>query len=157
MDHQAALDQLFKHVWADNADVVSTQYSGTGALKTDFTRTGKRTRAGLIRDGLNSLMRYYKNNFNDGRRQDAIDLFLGGGEARSPLHVERGWRYVTFPSVLLVAVAMFAACAVLPSEYSTESLLFLLFWGSMVVATFTTIFRHGPEFVDRPRLLPVHS
>lgn len=25
-------------VWADNADVVSCAYSGTGALKTDFTR-----------------------------------------------------------------------------------------------------------------------
>jgi len=25
-------------VWADNADCISTQYAGTGALKTDFTR-----------------------------------------------------------------------------------------------------------------------
>ena len=25
-------------VWADNADACSTQYAGTGALKTDFTR-----------------------------------------------------------------------------------------------------------------------
>lgn len=151
------LDQLFKHVWADHADIISTQYSGTGALKTDFTRTGKRTRAGLIMDGVNSLTRYYKNNFKDGWRQDAIDLFLGNGDPISPLQVERGWRYVTFPSVLLVALGMFMACAILPSEYSTESLLFLLFWGSMVVATSTTIFRHGPEFVDRPRLVPIHS
>lgn len=30
---------LFLHlVWADNADIVSCAYSGTGALKTDFTR-----------------------------------------------------------------------------------------------------------------------
>ncbi|KAH9642854.1 hypothetical protein HF086_011901, partial [Spodoptera exigua] len=64
-------------VWADHADVISTQYSGTGALKTDFTRTGKRTRLGLVRDGVNSLTRYYKNNFSDGFRQDSIDLFLG--------------------------------------------------------------------------------
>ena len=28
------------------ADLISTAYSGTGALKTDFTRTGKRTLAG---------------------------------------------------------------------------------------------------------------
>lgn len=26
-------------VWADNADVVSKAYSGTGALKTDYTRS----------------------------------------------------------------------------------------------------------------------
>lgn len=56
-------------VWADNADVISIEYSGTGALKTDFTRTGKRTRIGILRDGYNSLMRYYKNNFTDGFRQ----------------------------------------------------------------------------------------
>ena len=29
---------IFKNMWADNADACSTQYSGTGALKTDFTR-----------------------------------------------------------------------------------------------------------------------
>ena len=29
---------IFKNMWADNADACSFQYSGTGALKTDFTR-----------------------------------------------------------------------------------------------------------------------
>jgi len=62
-------ESLFKTVWADNADFVSTQYSGTGALKNDFTRTGKRTKAGLLRDAYNSARRYYKNNFSDGFRQ----------------------------------------------------------------------------------------
>lgn len=32
------LHHSFKHLWADNADAISTQYSGTSALKTDFTR-----------------------------------------------------------------------------------------------------------------------
>lgn len=64
-----ALDALFKNVWADNADLISIQYSGTGALKTDFTRTGKRTVQGMLQDGVNSLTRYFKNNFNDGFRQ----------------------------------------------------------------------------------------
>jgi hypothetical protein len=52
-----------------------------------------------------------------------------------------------------VAVAMFVASAVFPTEYSTESLLYLLFWGSMVAATASTIFRYGTEFVDKPRLM----
>lgn len=52
-------------------------YSGTGALKTDFTRTGQRTKAGALQDLSNSLTRYVKNNFKDGQRQDAFDLFLG--------------------------------------------------------------------------------
>lgn len=96
--------ELFKNVWADNADLISLQYSGTGALKTDFTRTGKRTKQGLLKDGTNSLTRYYLNNFNDGFRQDAIDLFLGnyvvkegeGAALSSPLSRHRkGWKYAT--------------------------------------------------------------
>lgn len=69
MEDQPYFESLFKSVWADNADVISIQYSGTGALKTDFTRTGKRTQWGLIRDGMNSFTRYFKNNFADGFRQ----------------------------------------------------------------------------------------
>lgn len=92
---------LFKNVWADNADLVSVQYSGTGALKTDFTRTGKRTKKGLMNDAVNSLTRYYKNNFNDGFRQDSIDFFLGnykvkegeGSQSASPLSkYKKGWK-----------------------------------------------------------------
>jgi hypothetical protein len=70
-------------VWADNADAVSMVYSGTGALKTDFTRTGKRTTAGSVQDGVNSAIRYLKNNYMDGFRQDAMDLFLGNYSVRS--------------------------------------------------------------------------
>lgn len=103
IDASPSFEALFKNVWADNADLISTQYSGTGALKTDFTRTGKRTKWGLLKDGMNSLTRYYKNNFNDGFRQDAFDLFLGNyvvqeGEGRtvpSPLKSQKGWRYLT--------------------------------------------------------------
>ena len=31
---------LFKNIWADNADMCAMQYTGTGALKTDYTRYG---------------------------------------------------------------------------------------------------------------------
>lgn len=44
-------------------------YSGTGALKVEFTRTGKTTRKGLLEDGYKGVMRYLKNNFFDGARQ----------------------------------------------------------------------------------------
>ncbi|CAF4858591.1 unnamed protein product [Pieris macdunnoughi] len=153
-------DELFNGVWADHADMISVQYSGTGALKTDFTRTGKRTRMGLVRDGINSLTRYYKNNFSDGFRQDSIDLLLGkyvvvdgeGNTVQCPLRRDRNWKYVTFPSVLLVAVSMFCASAALPARSNTEVLLYLMFWGAAVGATLKFIFKHGKEFVDWPRL-----
>lgn len=69
VENQIGFEQMFKEMWADHADFISIQYSGTGALKTDFTRTGKRTMQGAIRDGINSAVRYYKNNFADGFRQ----------------------------------------------------------------------------------------
>ena len=44
-------------------------YICVGALKTDFTRTGQRTKMGLLEDGRRSVIRYFKNNFADGFRQ----------------------------------------------------------------------------------------
>lgn len=80
-EHNFKMDEkfefLFRNIWADNADVVSKSYSGTGALKTDFTRTGNRTKQGALQDLMNSITRYVKNNFLDGPKQDAFDLFLG--------------------------------------------------------------------------------
>jgi hypothetical protein len=68
------LEAVFRNIWSDNADVVSILYTGTPALKTDFTRTGKRTYKGAINDGLNSITRYYINNFCDGYNHDCLDI-----------------------------------------------------------------------------------
>ena len=46
-------------------------------MKTDFTRTGKRTQRGNLEDGYKSVTRYIKNNFFDGPRQDGFDLMTG--------------------------------------------------------------------------------
>lgn len=70
-------ERTFKRVWGNNADAISLFYAGTGALKTDFTRTGKRTKKGALMDGYNSCVRYIMNNFMDGYRQDVLDLLLG--------------------------------------------------------------------------------
>jgi hypothetical protein len=64
-------------LWADNADAISRLYAGTPALKGDFTRTGKRTKKGALDDGMNSLQRYYLNNFLDADRQEGMDLLTG--------------------------------------------------------------------------------
>ncbi len=70
-------EKIYKSIWANNANAISMLYAGTGALKVDFTKTGKRTIKGMIDDGINSCMRYYINNFTDGMKQDSIDLLLG--------------------------------------------------------------------------------
>jgi len=73
----AQVERQFRLAWADHGDDISRQYAGTGALKSGFTRTGKRGAGGLLDDGAKSAVRYLRNNFADGRRQDALDL-LGG-------------------------------------------------------------------------------
>mmetsp|Transcript_34815 Transcript_34815/g.88218 ORF Transcript_34815/g.88218 Transcript_34815/m.88218 type:complete len:689 (-) Transcript_34815:380-2446(-) len=71
------VEAKFKILWADHGDAISTQYAGTGAMKSGFTRTGKRTTMGVLDDGYKAVARYYLNNFQDGVKQDAIDLLTG--------------------------------------------------------------------------------
>jgi hypothetical protein len=74
---QGEFEKVFKVIWADHGDGISLPYSGTGAMKSDFVRTGKRTYAGNLQDGIISLTRFYINNFRDGYYQDCNDYFLG--------------------------------------------------------------------------------
>ncbi|KAG0282616.1 hypothetical protein BGZ96_000304 [Linnemannia gamsii] len=105
-------------IWADNADVVSCAYSGTGALKTDFTRTGSRTKVGALQDLQNSIVRYVKNNYLDGARQDAYDLFLGVFDLQeagsAPIVEGQPLILKALPVVLLVCFAMLTTCAIVP-------------------------------------------
>ncbi|KAF8941493.1 hypothetical protein BGZ58_007860 [Dissophora ornata] len=134
-------ETLFRNVWADNADVVSCAYSGTGALKTDYTRTGERTKIGALHDLENSIIRYVKNNFMDGARQDAYDLFLvydvheGGSD---PLIDGRPLHLKLIPLGLVVGFAMLVACAIIPESYTAYF-----------------IITNGVYYVNWPRLVPL--
>ncbi|XP_076448962.1 phosphatidylinositol-3-phosphatase SAC1-like [Babylonia areolata] len=160
LNEQKQFDTVFRNVWADNADALSIQYAGTGALKTDFTRTGKRTVMGALMDGWNSAVRYIRNNFQDGYRQDAIDLFLGnhiveeteGLTTRSPLAVQRDWKFYVIPVVCLIALAMMIISLLLPGENASEQLMYVLFWGSATAISLATMMLFGTTFVDQPRL-----
>ncbi|XP_073234289.1 phosphatidylinositol-3-phosphatase SAC1-like isoform X1 [Porites lutea] len=159
------MEKVFKNVWADNADACSVQYAGTGALKTDFTRTGKRSTFGLVKDGLNSAIRYYKNNFADGFRQDSIDLFLGnyvvdtneGISKPSPLETHRDWRFMALPMILLLGFSMFVISVLIPSTDYGVQFLYVLFWGAAVMVTLYVVLYFGNEYVDQPRLVHVQA
>ncbi|XP_077576970.1 phosphatidylinositol-3-phosphatase SAC1-B [Stigmatopora nigra] len=158
IEDQTDFEKMYKHAWADNADACAKQYAGTGALKTDFTRTGKRTQWGLLMDGWNSMIRYYKNNFSDGFRQDSIDLFLGNfavdeAEMATSLHEPRDWKFLTFPIIMVVAFSMCIICLLMAGETWTETLAYVLFWGTASVVTFGLILFNGRDFVDAPKLV----
>ncbi|KAL8676961.1 MAG: hypothetical protein Q9186_006570 [Xanthomendoza sp. 1 TL-2023] len=163
-DDDQSFKILFRNVWADNADVVSKSYSGTGALKTDFTRTGERTRAGMIQDFSNSVTRYGKNNFSDGPRQDAFDLFLGAflpdssSTGSNLVFVDR--RPVLIQSIpyLLAASVFMVLISSLPRSNSGSAWwplrLFALFWVAVGVWCFRFIYSHGVLYVNWPKLNP---
>ncbi|ORZ37538.1 Endonuclease/exonuclease/phosphatase [Catenaria anguillulae PL171] len=78
----AQMTDDFKELWANNGDAISRIYAGTGALKSGFTRSGKRTIAGLLDDSVKSVGRFVINNFQDKSRQDTIDTLLGKVKTR---------------------------------------------------------------------------
>lgn len=157
-DDDSSFRDFFRNIWADNADVVSRSYSGTGALKTDFTRTGSRTRAGMLQDMSNSITRYIKNNFADGPRQDAFDLFLGAYipstdsigtqrtfvDHRPPLI--QAIPYVLAASVFLVLVATLGNSQ--PGSALWPLRLFSLLWLAVGGWCFRFIFNHGMLYVS---------
>ncbi|CAI5760382.1 unnamed protein product [Candida verbasci] len=73
---------ILKHnaLWADNGDAISQIYTGTNALKSSFSRSGKMNIAGALSDVTKSVSRLYQNTFVDGRKQTTIDLLLGYGK-----------------------------------------------------------------------------
>lgn len=72
-------------LWADNGDQLSHNYTGTGALKSSYTRSGRMNIAGALSDVSKSVSRLYINNFVDKTRQSAIEEILGRAEGQVPV------------------------------------------------------------------------
>ncbi|KNE56672.1 hypothetical protein AMAG_02456 [Allomyces macrogynus ATCC 38327] len=169
IDPTSEFEKTFKNMWADNADVVSVLYSGTGALKTDYTRTGTRTKAGLLQDGYNSVVRYVKNNFLDGTRQDAYDLFLGNATiangpyvaATRALTQEKGllaaWSDAqkALVAVFLTAALLMAMALLFARETYTQFRVLVLAASIAVAGTAVLVNKRGIELVQLPKLVPL--
>ncbi|KAI2471321.1 putative SAC1 protein [Annulohypoxylon bovei var. microspora] len=153
-----AFEFLFRNIWADNADTVSNSYAGTGAMKTDITRLGTRTKAGIMGDGKVAVMRYYLNNFRDGPRQDAFDLFLGAYEPaaanigsslifadRRPILIQ-SIPYVFAFSLFFVLVGLFTRR--MPGSSIWTIRIFILFWFAIAGWSFSFIINNGMLFVS---------
>ncbi|KAJ7639012.1 inositol polyphosphate phosphatase [Roridomyces roridus] len=85
--HSNSLWTHHRELWAENGDALSKIYAGTGALNTSFTRSGKRTLAGVLSDATKSVSRAYINNFQDKGKQIAIDMFLGNMSNQRPVTI----------------------------------------------------------------------
>ncbi len=66
-----------KNAWADNGDMISKHYTGTGSTHTNVTRTGKRDIKGLMDHGFKTCKRLYQQYVDDNQKQEVIDILLG--------------------------------------------------------------------------------
>uniref|UniRef100_A0A2N9EI01 SAC domain-containing protein n=1 Tax=Fagus sylvatica TaxID=28930 RepID=A0A2N9EI01_FAGSY len=153
-------DESFKILWANHGDEISLQYSGTPALKGDFVRYGQRTIQGILKDGWNSLLRYYLNNFCDGTKQDAIDLLQGHyivsvGRDMTPSSQKGGLEAVaSFPLALSLVLTgfLFATMSLRQGRYELRHFFFSFMWASLSVVLAVFVRANGRIFCNRPRL-----
>ncbi|RKP39452.1 SacI homology domain-containing protein [Dimargaris cristalligena] len=156
IDDFVPLETMLRNVWADHADAISIMYSGTGALKTDFTRTGQRTK-----DGVNSLVRYVKNNYLDGARQDGIDLMLGNYVVRpsgpSPFQMRWTLEAKVLFGCAAIALAMLFVGTVVPRAdgyFSLAQTYYVVTWSAVLAACFYLGMKeHAYEFINWPKLV----
>ncbi|KAF9383427.1 hypothetical protein CPC16_008921 [Podila verticillata] len=121
--------------------------------------TGQRTKVGALRDLQNSIVRYVKNNFMDGARQDAYDLVLNYDVHEvgvypfvdtRPVHLKAA------PMVLIVVFAMLTSALILPEDhFGTSVLLFLTFCIALMTLTIRFIVANGMHYVNWPKLVPL--
>merc|ERR1712002_572527 len=112
---------------------------------------------GMIKDGVNSAVRYWKNNFQDGFRQDGIDLLLGNfvvdveGSTRSPFTSEdktsRHLMALSYIIFSLVIISYFQSAQGSARQYSLMAL-----WAFVTISMARYVMQRGKHFVNSPLL-----
>ncbi|KAA8517397.1 hypothetical protein F0562_017690 [Nyssa sinensis] len=129
--------ETFKTLWVEHGDEISLEYSGTHALKRDLVRYGKQTMAGLIKDGMSAISRYYLNNFQDGVRQDAIDLISGHYTVRSnsaspfQLNGFESMLYLPVASALLIGGLTVTSVTINQAGRNAQHLILSVMWAGL--------------------------
>jgi hypothetical protein len=155
-----AAEVAFRVMFADHGDEISRQYAGTGAMKSAFTRTGKRDLAGLLDDGAKSLTRYFLNNFRDGEKQDALDLVTGSYKVAPGNPAP--FRSQGSPALPLLLVFTLLATAVMNGRNLAASGELIGLKGAqevgllilLVMIIVRVMFRFGTSMVNTPVLRP---
>lgn len=81
--HDDAFTNLYREMWADNADALSKQYTGTGSTESFAVRKGKLSYLTTIDHGMKSLARAINNIRNpDEIKNRTIRLLTGYNEPK---------------------------------------------------------------------------
>lgn len=149
---------MFKILWVEHGDEISLEYAGTHALKGDLVRYGRQTVAGLIKDGMSALSRYYLNNFQDGIRQDALDLISGrysvSRNAPSPFQLNgfESLSYLPVASVLIVGGLTLTTLTLNQARHNAQHCVSSVVWAGLTAGMTALVKANGKLFCSRPRL-----
>lgn len=150
--------EIFKTLWVEQGDEISLEYAGTHALKRDLVRYGKQTMAGLIEDGISSISRYFLNNFQDGIRQDAMDLISGRYTVNinnpSPFRQNgfESFSYLPVASALLIGGLTATSITLNQAGRNAQSFLSSIICVSATAGMMALVKANGRQFCSRPRL-----
>ncbi|CAN4126223.1 unnamed protein product [Withania somnifera] len=150
--------EIFKTMWVDQGDEISLEYSGTHALKRDLVRYGKQTMTGLIQDGMSALSRYFLNNFQDGIRQDAVDLISGRYSVNrgspSPFHNSgfESLSYLPVASALLIGGLTVTTITINQAGRNTNTFLSSALCAGVTAGLMAIVKSNGRQICSRPRL-----
>lgn len=153
-------EDSYRAIWTDNGNFLSKCYSGTDALKGDFTRTGKRTKKGAITDGINTLKRFYINNFRDGHYQDSHDFFLGNLNLNKQDLKEHSIfaPFILLAFVVFIAMILYSSASSisLPLDYedNLRKMIFrlILFLAIFILTTRISLKYFKKSIIDKPTI-----
>ena len=143
------LEFCFRSFWTNNADALSKMYTGTPAQKTDFTRTGKRSNKGMIKDLQYGLQRYYINNFMDGTRKNIIDIFLG---KIRPSILKPKNKFLHFATALVGFIVMIICCNAIASK-TGEGVTYYIILVLSFLFTLQILKMFGHKLVENPIII----
>ena len=147
---KGGFETKFKNIWADNGDHISLAYSGTGAMKSDFVRTGKRSPLGALNDGLLTTRRLFINNFRDGYNQDCHDYFLGNLNAKKEKFKQHSLMSIYISFIIAAFIGFQLMRLITPSGFSLFNSIFklLLFLLLTMIIAYLIIYPNRKQFID---------
>ncbi|KAM0677465.1 Phosphatidylinositide phosphatase SAC1 [Binucleata daphniae] len=141
--------EAFKDAFVKNGNYLSIQYAGTNSLQSEIITKEKVTIKCKIKDGANSIIRYYKNRFKHGQLQDGYNILTSNTSDMK--QVKRKQRInILLYAILLVVLLAFHYFAY--KEHKNKNFCFVLLFTTFICLLLIFVLFQD-KFLDQPRYI----